>query len=697
MSLQPIRDALAAAQPPAAAAPTPPPEPTAEEAAEARRDADARAIRECAKKQGRDTAWRLARALKWSADDFEKLLAPKAKAKKPEARSAVTPADASGEEGGGAGTPPPPSDPAGEGDDPRWKRPKEPIKPLPDNFPVRPLGRTGTVFHYLDPLQQLVSLSFADHSAMGLRALFGQRIGALWEHWPKWNAGTGNQSGFQADRVAESLMHAGSKRGIFDAPGKVRGTGAWLGADGGLALHCGDAVFIQGKWSPPGEYDGFIYTAHEGSPRPADGAGSRDAVLELLDKLDSWNWRRDSDGDIGAMAWEGHAFASLLLLGWLAAATVGGALRWRPMVWLTGEAGSGKSGLFSLLVALLGDIMKVENASEASVRGALGQSTRPVLLDEVENDPKSPKNVRLVELARIAASGGTATRSSSDHKVTSFTLRSAFMFSSIIIPPMLGQDISRFIVLDMDPIEGARGLTIDAVRMAAIGRSLRRRVVDGWPRLEATLALWRAALATLGHDARGADTYGYIFAFVDLALWDEAADADTMAALCGLVSREAIEQKTSGSDGSVAMLQFVASTAIDAFRGGTKFTIGTLVAVASVQPGADQEGAGTAASAGQILRERGVFVERDMRVPGDFPGAPPANWKQAQFRVTLPNQHEGLRLIFAPSRWRTEPGATGGWVQAMRRLPGVLPENSRKLGGRGWSVPVETFLQEEGK
>jgi hypothetical protein len=33
-------------------------------------------------------------------------------------------------------------------------------------------------------------------------------------------------------------------------------------------------------------------------------------------------------------------------------------------------------------------------------------------------------------------------------------------------------------------------------------------------------------------------------------------------------------------------------------------------------------------------------------------------------------------------------------VQAMRRLPGVLRENSRKLGGRGWSVPVEVFLQE---
>ena len=135
---------------------------------------------------------------------------------------------------------------------------------------------------------------------------------------------------------------------------------------------------------------------------------------------------------------------------------------------------------------------------------------------------------------------------------------------------------------------------------------------------------------------------------------------------------------------------------MDAFRGGTKFTIGTLIeGVAQIYVASDGSAA-TPEACRDILRERGIFVERDGRIEGDFgPGAQPETWRRGQWRVTLPNQHEGLRNIFAPSRWRTEPGATGGWVQAMRRLPGVLAENSRKLGGRGWSVPVEVFLQVE--
>jgi hypothetical protein len=300
-----------------------------------------------------------------------------------------------------------------------------------------------------------------------------------------------------------------------------------------------------------------------------------------------------------------------------------------------------------------------------------------------------------VQLARIAASGATATRSSADHKIVEFVLRSPFLFSSIIIPPMLGQDVSRFAVLDMDPIEGSRGLKLDMPRLAAVGRTLRRRTLTGWARIEETLGLWRETLASFGHDARGCDTFGYLLAFADLALWDEPADADTRAELAGLVSREAIEAKTSGSDGSQSMLQFLATTAVDAFRGGTKFTVGSLVeAAAGLHLGTDKD-VGTPSGCAEVLRERGVYVARDERYAGSFGGEPPPpNWQERQWRVTLPNQHEGLRLIFAPSRWRTEAGATGGWVQAMRRLPGALPENSRKLGGRGWSVPVEVFLQE---
>lgn len=652
--------------------------------AEAKREEDARTIRAYAKKHGKPKAMALARALKWSAADFEALFARKPK-DRPEAEAAADDGRPPSEGAGDA----PPAD-----DGPRWIKAQNPVKPVPADFPVRPLGVSSDprdpLYHYLNPLGQLRSLNASDHSAAGLKGLLAPKSEALWEVWPKFNLTTNKQDGFKADRASESLMKACAARGVFDAEKRVRGVGAWRAEDGSITLHAGDGVQVAGVWKDPGEHGGYLYTRQEATPRPDPALREdwRDLIGETLTKLDSWNWRDEARAPA-----LGHCLGSVLLFAWMAGSTIGGALRWRPMIWITGEAGSGKSSLFDLIVAVLGDLLKIEDATEASVRGANVMATRPVLLDEVENDPNSRRGKALMDLAKIAASGGRSTRSSSDHKVVEFVLRSPFMFSSVLIPPMAGPIVSRFCILDVDRIEKARGLTLDAPRLAATGRVMRRRMLDGWARFEETLALWRGTMAEFGHDARGADTFGYLLAFVDLALWDEPADVDTRRAVAACLSREAIEAKSGGSDGTRAMLDFVGSFPLDAFRGGTKFTIGSLTAAACGLTIGDGSSIGTPEGCREILRERGIYVNRDWRTRDDFPDGPPDNWSLGQYRVALPNRHEGLRQIFANSNWHTGSGMTGVWVQAMRRLPGVLAENSRRLGGRGWSVPAEVFLQ----
>ncbi len=687
-NLQPIRDALADAKPPAEAEPKPP---TPEETAEARRAADESSIKAAVKRGGRDTAYRLARTLGWTAQEFEALLAPRGRPKsaKPKEDEAPPPADDA------------PSSAPGGGDGSRFTKAAEPIKPLPDGFPLKPLGKQGSLFHYLDPLGQVRSVVASDHSAMGLRDLLGPHIGAAWEHFPKFSAASGNQDGWKADRLAESLMQSCARRGIFDAISRVRGRGAWLDEMGGLVLHAGDGVLYGGEWKPTGELGKFIYSAQEAGPRPADAMPeSADWLHEILGILDTWSWR--SDADSGAMRYGGHSFQSILVAGFVAGAIFGGALPWRPMMWVTGSAGSGKSELLRVVGLLCGDALEFQNATEASVRGVIGQSTRPVILDEVENKADGGgRNSRLVELTLVMASGGKAARSSSDHTVTTFELRSSALFGSIVIPAMQGAVVSRFVVLDLDPLPKGAKLDPDIGafyrKLTELGRQVRAAVIAGWPRLSETRALWAKTLADLGHNQRSQDVYGNLLALFDLLMWREAADSDTREELARMVSLEAIEQKTSGTSDTMAMLQFVGTTLIDAFRGGTKYTVWTLIKVAVDWKGAAPV-AGEPTMIRELLRERGVYVERDHRTFDDFVRngvEPPVNWAQQGWRVTLPNQSEGLRAIFAASRWRTDPGATGGWSQEMQRLAGVLPENSRKLGGRGWSVPVEVFLREE--
>jgi phage/plasmid-associated DNA primase len=54
----------------------------------------------------------------------------------------------------------------------------------------------------------------------------------------------------------------------------------------------------------------------------------------------------------------------VLLLGWIGAAFLGGALPWRPAGYLTGEAATGKSTLQALIKGLLGDslVQAVDNS-----------------------------------------------------------------------------------------------------------------------------------------------------------------------------------------------------------------------------------------------------------------------------------------------------------------------------------------------
>lgn len=640
------------------------------------RDEEAAEILRVFKKLGEAKAYAFGRAMKWADDDIKRVLYPPPP-------PPPKPAEGGGS-GGGGSSPPPPS----EGDDsPGWKPVKDPIKPLPKDCPVTPLGCGEEHFHYLDPLNQLRSLTPKGHDAAGLRGLFKHRIDVLWSHWPKFNASSGNQSGFQADRASESLMHACSKRGLFDAEDAVRGVGAWLGDDGGIILHNGDSLTVGGRIRPPGEYGPHIYPGYPAAPRPAKSAAGAPAAFEaLLALLDTWNWFTPGEGalddGIAQQTIGGHWRQAYVLFGWLGVAIAGGALEYRPPLWITGERNSGKSALFRLMKQIIGTLIEGEDTSPAYIRGMLGHSTRPVLLDEAENDPASRRNQDMIVVARIAFSGGKSGRSSADHKLVQSVMRSAFCFSSIIIPPMGGQDFSRFCILDLAPI--AKGsLKLDPKRNAETGALMRRVIVERWASWPRRLDLWRESLSDKGHDSRGCDAFGNLLAMADLMLSAEPASEAARADICAMFPPEARETSSNAQD----MLALLNSKAVVCFKAKERRTIGRLLETATVVDDKLPEGADSPSGCEEELQSWGIYLRQDdsCRSPEGGGG----------FRVILPNRHDELRRLFEGSQWRTTPGATGGWAQAMKRLPGAKPESSNKIGGRGWSVPAKVFLLRE--
>ena len=74
-----------------------------------------------------------------------------------------------------------------------------------------------------------------------------------------------------------------------------------------------------------------------------------------------------------------------LLVGWVVLAPICGALPWRPHLWLTAGAGTGKSAILDrYVVPLLGDFALVVSGAttEAGLRQTICSDAMPVVFDE---------------------------------------------------------------------------------------------------------------------------------------------------------------------------------------------------------------------------------------------------------------------------------------------------------------------------
>ncbi|MBU2867026.1 DUF927 domain-containing protein [Pacificibacter marinus] len=514
--------------------------------------------------------------------------------------------------------------------------------------PVKPLGIYGDLSFYLDVRGQLRAVK--KHELDTIRHLFGGRIGLLSEKWPQIDAKGFAKSGkFDQNDAAFTMVQACEERGVWSPTGRVRGAGAWVDDDGKLIFHAGDKILIDGEWEAPGVYDGKVYSAADKIPRPAETKGRYEAGQKLLEHLGSWYWRRP---DV-----DPH-----LMLGVVCAQMLGGALDWRPVTWLSGDQATGKSTLQKLLKNVHGGsdgLLQASDATEAGIRSVIGYSSLPVALDELEpdEDARSNKAKNIIKLARIAASGDQILRGSTDQKGYQGNAYSCFVFSSILVPPLPPQDRSRLILFDLNEIpKEARKLDPDWRAIRNLGGQLRRRLIDGWETWHERLDLWRAALANGGYGGRHADNYGTVLAMADMALSEDLPSEELLA---GWVAKIALHLKDDTADiGSNAqdMMTHLMGQQLDVWRGGTRYNVGSWVAMVAKLPGAPQQ-------LGEATPENGNghLAQYGLRVRGSGASA----------ELAIANQPVNqLGSLFFDSRW-----AGGVWQQAARRVHGAKAGN----------------------
>ncbi len=307
-----------------------------------------------------------------------------------------------------------------------------------DRLPFRPLGFDHGIYYYLPKAAcQVIGLTAAQHN----KSHFLQLADLEW-----WSTAFGNEqrNRIDWDSAQNAIMGACIAVGVYD-PSRLRGRGAWADSDR-VILHLGNRLVINGKSHPitklPRDFKSLYFYENA---KAIDGPGT--------DTLSD-----DICANIRAIAerfrWETPASANLLL-GFIVLAPVCGALKWRPHIWVTGGAGTGKTTILrDFMKPMLGGMFEgaTGGTTEAGLRGQLRSDAIPVVFDELEQNEQKDKQVvqNILSLARIASSeGGKIYKGTTNGGSNTFEIRSMFCVSSINVALIQRADLDRFCVLSL--------------------------------------------------------------------------------------------------------------------------------------------------------------------------------------------------------------------------------------------------------
>ena len=388
--------------------------------------------------------------------------------------------------------------------------PAEP-EPLPaDNNYFTCLGFDHDAFYYQPhSTGQVTRLSRSAHTGTNLCAI--APLG-YWETLFPSKAGTNWTA------AASYLFERQAAAGIY-SPDRIRGRGAWWDQRQSV-LHLGDRLVVAG--ADTSVSDGvansrYLYQRLASLRGPGTAKPLTDAEAFVIAELaERFHWEVPASG--------------LLLAGWTVLAPICGALDWRPHVWLTAGAGSGKSAILDRYIGpLLGDMSLhvAGNTSEAGLRQTLRADALPVVFDEAESNERSDQQrmQAVLSLARVASSESRAQtiKGSAEGDAQRYTIRSMFLMSSIATALKQGADKSRFAQLtlrnptDMPKQERithweALDHDLDKHITEQIGQRLQARTISLIPMIRQSVKVFTRAAAEAFDSQRLGDQYGTLLA-----------------------------------------------------------------------------------------------------------------------------------------------------------------------------------------
>lgn len=330
-------------------------------------------------------------------------------------------------------------------------------------------------------------------------------------NWWK-NTFVDQKNGFSVDRAANYLINKSSTAGTF-SDRWIRGRGAWVD-NKNIVIHAGDKLFVNGVETRLADYESkYIYELGDELGFSVDNPATAKSSSRLLELLKLLKWERSVN------AW--------LLAGFCVVAPVCGALNWRPHIWLTGPAGSGKTWVFkNILRALLGETgLAVQGeTSEAGLRQTLKHDALPIIFDEAEGEDRKAQDRMQSVLALMRASSandsGVMAKGSAGGSAKTYMIRSCFAFASIGVQVAQQSDRTRVTILGLLK---ANGPDTDQkwkefqkqyaeLMTEQFCDSIRARTVSLLPTILKNVKTFSAAAASVLGEQRAGDQVGVLLA-----------------------------------------------------------------------------------------------------------------------------------------------------------------------------------------
>ena len=204
---------------------------------------------------------------------------------------------------------------------------------------------------------------------------------------------------------ADKIIRAAKNKGAITTNNmKLYELGAAITENGEIVYNVGDHLLVEDEQGILTNTKPLLFS---GQGREIYLPGPK---IRMMDDPSAKQWADELASAILRYRWEDVEHGRYFV-GWIVSSLVGGALGFRPMVWMIGDAGTGKTFLLDeVLKKLMGTLLTdVGSGSEAGLAAMSGNASLPFYIDEFEPEKaKEGAMSQTLSLMRIASGGGQA-------------------------------------------------------------------------------------------------------------------------------------------------------------------------------------------------------------------------------------------------------------------------------------------------